>query len=376
MNKKESTLPDDARVSAIVKVSATGIAANLVLSILKALAGVFSGSIAIVLDAVNNLSDALSSVITIIGTKLAGKRPDADHPLGHGRIEYLTAMLVAALILYAGITAFFESVKKLSAPVKADYSTLSIIIVAASIAVKLILGNHVRKKGVEYNSSSLEASGKDALFDAALSASVLVCALLSITLGVFLEAPVGLAISIFIIRSGIEMMREALDDVLGHRVSGDLTSAIKKTICREPEVCGAYDLILHSYGPENYIGSVHIEIPDTMTADKIDVLSRRIAARVYEKHGIVLTGIGIYSMNTKDDKVRNLRTEINRFIMSKDGVLQIHGFYADMANKMISLDIILDFALADRDKTFNEIVLDLKKSFPEYGFRVTMDLDV
>lgn len=378
MKEKKTTLEEqqNLRERAIVRTSIVGIVANIVLAAFKAAVGILSNSIAVVLDAVNNLSDALSSVITIIGTKLANRRPDAKHPLGHGRIEYLSAMLVAAIVLYAGVTSFFESVKKISHPEEADYSVVSLVIISAAIVVKLLLGRYVKHKGEQYNSGSLIASGSDALFDAILSASVLACAILFLTTGIGLEAYVGVVISLFIVKSGIEMMREALDDVVGHRVSGELTSAIKKTICEEEDVHGAYDLILHSYGPENFIGSVHIEIPDTMTADRIDVLSRRIAAKVYERHGVFLTGIGIYSMNTTDDTVKKLRTDVNRLVMSHEGVLQIHGFYADMENKAVNLDVILDFALEDRDAVFHTICEDLQKAYPDYQFRVAMDLDV
>ena len=164
------------REKAIVKTSVVGIVTNIVLVAFKAAVGLVSNSIAIILDAVNNLSDALSSVITIIGAKLGAKKPNKKHPLGYGRIEYLSSMLVAGIVLYAGITSLVESVKKIIHPEKADYSIVSLIIVAVAIVVKLVLGRYVKKQGKKHNSGALVASGSDALFDAILSASVLASA--------------------------------------------------------------------------------------------------------------------------------------------------------------------------------------------------------
>ena len=367
---------EDNRNNVIIKTSVIGILANLLLAGFKAAVGLFSNSIAVILDAVNNLSDVLSSVVTIAGTRLASRKPDKSHPLGHGRIEYLSAMVVAALVLYAGITALIESVKKIITPEPADYAPVSIVIIAAAVFVKLLLGAYVRKKGMQVNSASLIASGKDAQFDAILSASVLVSALIYVFWGVSLEAYVGVLISAFIIRSGIEMLLETADEIIGKRADRELVNSIKRTVCEDENVYGAFDLILHPYGPEKLIGSVHVEVPDTMTADEIDAMERRIAQTVFAKHGVVLAGIGIYSMNTQDDAVREMRTNILRLVNSHEGVLQTHGFYADTEKKTLSLDVMLDFALPDRERSFREICEEVRRAYPDYTVNMTMDIDV
>ena len=365
------------REKIIVRTSITGILANLLLASFKAAVGLISHSIAVVLDAVNNLSDALSSVITIIGAKLASRRPDKDHPLGHGRYEYLSALLVAAIVLYAGITSLVESVKKIIHPEAADYSATSLIIIAAAIVVKLILGRYVKGKGQEVNSDSLIASGEDARFDAILSASVLISAIIFLTTGVSLEAIVGVVISGFIIKSGYEMLTDTLDDIIGKRTDNELVRAIKATIAEDPDArYGAYDLILHSYGPDRLIGSVHVAVPDTMTAQQIDVMTRRLTESVYTRHGVALTGVGIYSINTSNEEIREIQTRIVSIVMSHDGVLQMHGFYCDKEKKVISFDIILDFSLPDRDAACAHIADEVQKEFPDYTIRVTLDIDV
>ena len=363
------------RDQVIVRTSVIGIIANVFLAGFKAVVGLVSHSIAVTLDAVNNLSDALSSVITIVGTKLAGRKPDKKHPLGYGRIEYLSAMIVAAIVLYAGITSLVESVKKIIHPEAADYSAVSLIIIASAVVVKLLLGRYVKAQGEKVNSGSLIASGSDALFDAILSASVLLSAVIFMLTGLSLEAYVGVVISCFIIKSGIEMLCETLDDILGSRVDRELITEIRKTVCEDEAVSGAYDLILHAYGPEKYYGSVHVEVPDTMTADEIDMMERRIAENVYQKHGVAMTGIGIYSVNSKNDKIKEMRANIRHIISGREGVLQTHGFYVDLEQKIISMDVILDFALDDREKTFAAIREDIQKAYPDYSLRIAMDID-
>ncbi len=375
MNQQQETTPAS-REKMIIRTSIIGIFANLFLAAFKAAVGLLSHSIAIVLDAVNNLSDALSSVITIVGTKLAGKRPDKKHPLGYGRIEYLSAMVVAAIVLYAGITAGVESVRKLFEPETPDYSIVTLIVVGAAVIVKLILGRYVKSVGERVHSSALIASGSDASFDAVLSVATLACAILYLLVGVQLEAVVGVVISLVIIKAGVEMLAETLDDILGKRMEPEFLSEIRKTIHEDPDVQGVFDLILHSYGPDRIIGSVHVEVPDTLDAESIDQMERRIADQVFLKHGVLLTGIGIYAYNTKNDTVKEMRTAVTRIVMEHGNVLQMHGFYADTEKKTAAFDIIIDYGYEDRDDLYAHITQDIREAYPDWTFRITMDIDV
>ena len=371
-------IPDEmqeSRESTIVKTSIIGILVNVLLAAFKAVIGLISHSIAITLDAVNNLSDALSSVITIVGTKLAAKLPDKKHPLGYGRIEYLSAMIVSALVLYAGITSLVESIKSIISPENPDYSPVSLIIIASAVVGKLLLGLYFKKTGKRVHSASLEASGSDAIFDSIISASVLLCALIYISTGVSLEAYAGAVISIVIIKSGIGMLRDTLDDILGRRYNPEDLQAIRDTVAEDPAVHGVYDLILHAYGPDKDVGSVHVEVEDTMTAEEIDLMERRISQAVYKKHGVLLTSISIYAMNTSSDETKAIRTKVNQIVMSFDGVLQTHGFYADTENRTITLDIVLDFAVGDRSAVFEQIRTKLQEAFPDYTLYLTLDID-
>lgn len=363
------------RDKVIVKTSIVGIAANVLLAAFKAAIGIIANSIAVTLDAVNNLTDALSSVITIIGTKLAAKKPDKKHPIGYGRIEYLSTLIIAAIVLYAGVTSFVESVKKIITPQEADYSTVSLIIIAVAVAVKVLLGTYVKAKGRKVNSGSLIASGSDALFDAILSSSVLITALIYVRTGVSLEAYVGVVISCFIIKSGLEILKETIDDLLGKRTDPELTKEIKRVICETENVSGAYDLFLNNYGPDKEYGSVHIEIPDTLTAKEIDTIQREVQANVYEKTGVIMTGISIYTINMKDGREKEIYEAVKKTVTSHDWILQMHGFYIDEANKSIRFDVVLDFSVDPR-MALTEIYNEVRELYPEYAFIIVPDVDV
>lgn len=364
------------RERVIVRTSVIGILANVVLVIFKALVGLASGSIAIILDAVNNLTDALSSVITIVGTKLANRAPDKEHPVGHGRMEYLTTMVVAVIILYAGVTALVESVKKIFHPEPADYSTVTLVVLVGAILVKLCLGRYVKAKGKRVNSGALEASGLDALYDAIISLSVLLTALLYLATDLSLEAWVGAVIALFIIKSGLEMIGTAVNAVMGARVSGKLSKAIKATVAEEPGVMGAYDLFLNDYGPGNYYGSVHVEVPETMTAQEIDHMSHHIQERVLKKHGIVITTVGVYAYNTTDADAISMRETVRKLVMVHKGVIQMHGFYANPEEKHIHFDVIISFNIRDRESLRQHIVEDVEKRYPGWTVFTNLDIDM
>ena len=363
------------RNKVIIKTSIIGILANVFLAAFKAVVGFFTNSIAISLDAVNNLSDALSSVITIIGTKLAGRRPDKKHPFGHGRIEYLSAVTISVIVLYAGISALVESIKKIITPEAPDYTPVALIIVAVAVLVKIVLGTYVRRVGTKVNSDSLVASGKDALLDSVISASTLVAAGIYLIWGISLEAWLGAIISLIIIKSGIDMLREGISSIVGERVDSELTNGIKETILKFEDVRGVYDLILHNYGPESYIGSVHIELPDTYTMNQLDRLERDIADAVYCEHKVILAGIGIYSACTDGSKAEEVLTDIRKTVMKYQYVLQLHGFAFNEDEKEIRFDLVIDFAAPDRVALYQQIVGEVQSKYPDYKLRATLDTD-
>lgn len=363
------------RERAIIRTSMIGVGTNVMLAVFKAIIGVISNSIAITLDAVNNISDALSSVITIIGTKLGAKEPDSEHPLGHGRIEYISSMVVAAIVLYAGITSLVESFKKIISPEKASYDIISLVIIAVAVLVKVLLGKYVKKQGVKHNSGALIASGSDALFDALISASVLASAIIYLAFDISLEAYVGVLISIFIVKAGIEMMTETISEILGKRSDKEDTDKIKEIISEEKEVRGVYDLIIFNFGPSKNYASVHIELDDIMTVEEVDVLTRKIEAKVYQQSGVILTGVGVYSHNTSNEEVAVIKNTVKEKVLSFDWALQMHRFYVDMEEKSIRFDVVISFDI-EKEKALSILTESISELYPTYSLKITTDLDV
>ena len=362
------------REKKIIQTSIVGIVGNVLLVAAKAFIGFLAGSIAIITDAVNNLTDALSSTITIIGTKVANKKPDKDHPFGHGRVEYLTSMIIAIIILFAGATAIIESVKSLINHETATYDTVSIIIVSIAIAVKIALGVFFKIMGKKTESDALKASGTDALFDAILSTSTLIGIIVAMVWNVNIEGYLGIGIGLFIIRSGIEILRNGISQVIGKRSDKELTDKIKELVCSFPEVKGAYDLILNDYGPNKTIGSIHIEVRDDMTAGEIHPLTRKITAAIYVQFDIIMT-VGIYARNDTNETIKEIRQTIANIIKDYPLVKQLHGFYLDEGNRVVSFDLIFDFENRESDKQVEEIKAKLKEKYPEYEFYIVIDKD-
>ena len=374
-NLKELMGEAQSRDKKIIKTSIIGIIANVFLAIFKAVIGTVSHSVAITMDAVNNISDAASSVITIVGTKLAGKEADKKHPFGYGRIEYLSAMIISVLVLYAGITAFVESVKKIITPDTPDYSAVSLIIVAVAVVVKIVLGWYVKKVGKNVNSDSLINSGADATLDSIISASTLVAAGIYLIFHISLEAYLGAIIALVIIKSGLDMLRETLSKILGERSDADMAKAIKSTVIAHPEISGAYDLVLHNYGPDTYQGSIHIEVSDTLSADELDQLIRRVTEDVFAEHKVILTAVGVYSVNTKDPEAAAAREKVKSIALSHDYILQMHGFYVDFEEKKMRFDLVVSFDAPSRQEAFGKAYADVQQAFPDFEIQAIMDTD-
>lgn len=357
----------------IIKTSIIGIITNVVLVVFKMFVGLIANSIAIILDAVNNLTDVLSASVTIIGTKLAHKKPDKEHPYGHGRIEYFTSVIIGAIILAAGVAAIKESILKIINPAETDYSLISLVIVAVAILVKIVLGNYYKKVGSNLKSQSLIASGQDALNDAILGFTTLISGILNFIWHINIEGYLGVIIGLFILKASYEILKESINLILGVRADGDLSKNLKETINKFPEVQGTYDLNLHNYGPSNIIASAHIQVRNDMTAEEIHILTREIEYAVYDEFSIVLT-LGIYAANDKGE-YGEIKKELNNIIKDYKEILQVHGFYVDTKNN-IFFDLIFDFKTENREKIKNEIIQKMQQKYPDYNCNVIIDLDI
>lgn len=368
-------LHEESRNRQIVRTSMVGIGANVGLAALKAVVGTVTGSIAIVLDAVNNLSDALSSLITIVGTKLASKPADREHPYGYGRVEYLSAIIISAIVLAAGFTSLRESVMAIVNPTKPNYDMTSIAILVVAVVVKLALGRYFVSVGKQVSSDSLIASGTDATMDAVISSATVIAAILYMTMGVSVEAWLGTAISLVIVKSGVEMLRETLSKVLGERVDAELSHKVKSVVRSVKGVKGAFDLVLYDYGPERMQGSVHVAVDEHMTAAQIDALTRKIQELVMERCGVILVAVGFYASNDERSKSGQMHSAVARIVKQHKHVREMHGFYLDEANKTVRFDVVIGFDDPDRAATRDAIAAECKQSYPDYDFMVILDTD-
>ena len=367
------------RDQVIVRTSFVGIISNIGLVAVKAIIGFLVGSIAIILDALNNLTDAISSIITIIGTKLSNKAPDKKHPYGFGRIEYLTSMIIAVIVLLAGFTAVRESISSIVSYFKEGsipkYTTVSLVIVSIAVVAKVALGLYFRHQGKKVHSDALKASGTDALMDSILSFSTLVAGILCITTGVSIEGYLGILIGLLIIKSGCSILLDSIDEIIGKRSSKELVEAIQKTVNSFPQVKGCYDLVLDNYGPSKIIGSIHIEVKDDLQAKEIHALTRQIQYACKVEHNVLMT-VGIYASNESDASVTAIKKNLYDIVKKHKEVLQIHGFYVEEDKNVITFDLVIDFKTKlPPPEIKKEIIAEISSLYPEYVFLANIDDD-
>lgn len=363
------------RQKVIIRASIVGIVGNFFLAAFKAFVGILTNSIAIILDAVNNFSDMLSSIVTIVGILLANKAPDRRHPMGHGRYEYLSTAVIAIIIIYIGITAIKESIDKIINPDDVAYNALSITIVAVAVIVKIFIGLYFRKTAKKVDSDSLKASGTDALFDSIISFATIISAVIYLTTGFKTEAYLATIISVLIIRSGLMMLREIFSVIAGERVSPELSKNIKKSVREVPGVKGAFDLMIHDYGTQMIFCSLNIEVEESLTAREIDDISREVRRKVFYGYHIYISSVGIYSINTESEEINKMYRRVKELLSHYDHVIQMHGFHVDEKKREISFDVVLSFDVKNRRAYYLAIKRHLRKTFPKYSINIALDSD-
>ena len=356
----------------IIRTSYVGIAANVLLASFKAVVGLAASSVAIIMDAVNNLTDMLSAVITIVGTKLSGRPADHEHPFGHGRIEYFSAIIISVIVLMAGVGSMMASVRKIISPTLPQYSALTLTVIIVAVIVKLLLGRYVKKKGEQLNSDALIASGADALFDAVVTLGTLISAGIMMIWSVNLDGFIGVLISVVILKAGYEMLASPINELLGSRISPEFVASLKEEVMSFKEVHGVFDIIINSYGPDTMIGSLHVNVADTMTAREIHRLTRSIANRIYEKFHVILT-VGIYAVNNEEDGMGKLQHDVMDYAASHADVHQVHAFFYYEDSNLITIDVVPKESVKDNGQFAAMMEADLRRRFPKYNFSIIVD---
>ena len=341
-----------ARANKGTRASYIGIALNTVLCIAKMVIGFLSGSLSIVADAVNNLSDAASNIISLLGFKLASKPADADHPYGHGRYEYLSGLMVAVLILVIGVELFKGSFEKIFVPTPVEFSIALVVVLVLSIAVKLWMMFFNKRVGKEIGSSALEAAAVDSRNDCITTAAVLAAALVSHVSGVNLDACMGLIVSAFILWSGVGLIRETVDPLLGKPASAQLVEHIAQRVESYDGVLGYHDLMVHDYGPGRVFASLHVEVPAEKNVLESHELIDKIEHDFKKEEGLELV-IHLDPVVTSDPRVAQMRSAVASIVQGIDERLSIHDFrmVPGEARTNLIFDCVLpyDFALSEEE---------------------------
>ncbi len=327
-----------------------GVCANLLLFLLKLLAGVLSGSIAIIADAFNNLSDAGSSVVTLVGFRLAGSPPDAEHPFGHGRVEYLSTLTVGVLIVLAGFELAGSAVEKILHPSPSAFSWLTVAILAASILMKLWMAGFNRKIGRHIRSDTLLAAATDSRNDVICTSLVLIATFVNRYSPFEVDGYVGAAVSLFVIWSGFSVLRETLSPLLGEAPDPELVESIRRIVLETEGIVGIHDLIVHNYGPGRQIASLHAEVPaegDILVSHEIvDAVERRLVEELN-----IVACIHMDPVDTQDEQVRTLRELTETMLSDIHSALSLHDFRLVRGEHRINVifDVVIPFGFDHKD---------------------------
>lgn len=370
--KPHEDMPPSVREHEIVKASVIGIAGNMLLVAFKMVIGFFSHSIAIILDGVNNATDALSSIVTIVGTKVAGRPPDAKHPFGYGRIEYLTSVVIAVIILVAGALSLRESILKIIHPATPSYSTITITIIVVAILGKVVLGIVFKRYGDKTSCEALIASGVDSNYDAVLSAGTLVVAFAQNLWNVNIDGAVGVVISLVVCKAGIEVLHDALAPIIGTPEDREHVANIKRYIRTFPNVCDVHNVVMDNFGPNKIIGSVYIDVPDDLTARQVGELTRSIAKGLQDKFNVELT-VGIRTDNTTPE-FAPMQKALEELAKKDASILNVHAFYVDPDTKTCYFDMVVKLK-ADGKKAKDDLVAAMQKRYPDFSFDVQAETD-
>ena len=366
------------RSRGIIGSSIIGIVLNAFLATLKIVLGIIIASSSILSDGLNNLTDSLGAIITIVGTKLSMKRPTKKHPFGFGRFEYITSTIIGIIVIVVGVSAIRESISSIieyySTGVMASFSYVTLILIGVAILVKAIIAIVYIIGSKRFKSLSLKGSAKDSFFDILLSVATLIAALVGILWNFYIEGYIGIIIGIFIIKSGIEIVIEAMGHLIGNRTEEELSKSIKQDIASLKDVKGVYDLILNNYGNNKYIGSVHVGIPSRKSAHEVQEIERSIQNLMYSKYGIIMT-VGIYVDNVETELSNKIRARIFELIKDNKNILQLHGFYVDEKDHYVNFDLVFSFDERKPNEFVSKAKETLEKEFSSFAFIINIDYD-
>lgn len=364
----------NSREGIIAGTSGLGIIVNVLVSLLKVIFGVLASSIAIISEGVNNAADALTSVLALLGTRLAGKHPDEKHPFGYGRIEYLTSLVISIFILVSGFEVLTSSIKLIFEPVELAISYVSLAIVAITAVIKLILGLYTIKMGKKADSGTLIAVGVDCRNDCFASLITIASALIFLFFDFSVDAYAGIITSILILKAGYDVLKDTIGELLGRPGEKELASLIYREVFATEGVLNAADMMLHNYGPEAWSGSVNIEIDHEKTVGEVYQIIHDLQLRIMHEHKVTMV-FGIYAVDNDHEDVKEIRTRVADYVKEAENVKSFHAIYLDPASDKIYCDLVVNYKLRDWDKLREDFLSYMKQFYPSNEIELTIETE-
>ncbi len=371
MTKEEKSSRDQI----IRKNSILAIVLNTVMAAIKIVIGILSSSVAIISDGINNASDILSSLITIVGNIFAKRKPTHSHPLGFGRIEYISAFIVSFIILFAGFELLTSSVNKIFNPESLSFSPLMIAVIIATIFLKIFLWKINKSAAEKTESEALKASSIDSLVDALSSSVTVLAVLISHFAPVNLDGIAGVIVSLFILVTGGKTILETVSSIVGERPKKETVREIREIISRHPPLHGGYDIQIHNYGPERSAGTCNVEVPSDANAEEVYDAMTDAQTELYRELGIYFT-LGMYAVNDINPTVRLMKKEVLKVLKSvSPSVMAMHAFHVHFKESLVHFDVVVDFNLTDISEFRKKATEALENEFPTYRFQYNIDPD-
>ncbi|MDD5823860.1 MAG: cation diffusion facilitator family transporter [Firmicutes bacterium] len=362
------------RQKIITRTSIIGILTNLAIASVKIICGLLVNSIAIVSEGINNASDSASSFIMLIASKLSNKKPDKDHPFGYGRIEYLSGVVIGIIILLAGISLIKESIDGIVNPSELQVTIAAIGVVVFSAIVKYILGAYTQRKGEAVESEALIAIGKDSKNDSFISIITIASSVIFLLTGLSLDAYAGLIFSLVILKTAYETLKNTADDLIGRPGKEELARQLIHEIRETEGIYSVADMMLHSYGPERYSGSVNVEVDHKKTIGEVYEFLHELQLRIMHEYGVTLV-FGIYAVDEDSDYMRQLRSTIAEFARNHEHIKSYHAVYLSKASGRIYCDFIVDYNLNDWDALEAEFAEYMGERYPDNTIELTIETE-
>jgi cation diffusion facilitator family transporter len=374
---RENTADTEVRRKYGVLCGGCGIALNLLLFALKLFVGTLTGSVAVTADAVNNISDAGSSAVTMVGFRLAGKKPDPEHPFGHGRIEYISGLIVAMLIFVMGFELITSSLNAIIDPKPTEINIISAVILVFSVLVKLYMFFYNRKIGKKIGSAAMTATASDSIGDACATLAVLVSLVVSRLSGLLIDGYMGLLVAAFILFAGYRAAKETIEPLLGMRPDKELVDELEEIVLSSAPICGVHDLILHDYGPGRRFLSLHAEVPMDEDILHVHDIIDNVEIEIYERFGIE-TVIHTDPIDTRDPRLNEIKETVRELLCGIDARMKAHDFR--MVPGVTHTNIVFDIAIPadskiDTDAFKLAVSAAVSAKNPEYRCVIRIDRD-